>query len=103
VSAPPYTLLFSDEASKVLDDLLRSSHYATKCKKIRKALQLLRDEGPMYPGLQSHKYKTMRGPNGEDVWESYVENKTPGAWRIWWCYGPETETITVYTIGKHPD
>ena len=33
-------------------------------------------------------------------WE--VENRTPGAWRLWWCYGPEADTITLVTVGPHP-
>lgn len=103
MSAPPYTLLFTQEAEAVLDDLNSAPAYATKCKKVRKALQKLRDAGPGYPALQSHKYVSLHGPHGEDVWESYVENRTPGAWRIWWYFGPEQDTITIYTIGKHPD
>ncbi len=56
----------------------------------------------MHTGLHSHKYHSITGPNGEDVWESYVENRTPGAWRIWWIYGPDADTLTVVTIGPHP-
>ena len=24
------------------------------------------------------------------------------AWRLWWCYGPDTDTITLVTVGPHP-
>jgi hypothetical protein len=55
----------------------------------------------------------MIGPNGEDVWESYVENKTPAGWRAFWCYGPDElghedpsgrtiKIITVVAIAPNP-
>ena len=70
---------------------------------VRKALRRLRDVGPSYPGLNSHEYLSLKGPGGEDVWESYVENRTPGAWRIWWIYGPDGDEIVTVSIGPHPD
>jgi len=73
-----------------------------KNKKVRKALRQLRDAGPSYPALNSHKYNSLTGPAGEDVWESYVENRTPGASRIWWIYGPHADGIII-TVGPHPD
>jgi hypothetical protein len=70
---------------------------------VQKALRQLRDAGPSYPGLHSHKYESLTGPGGEDVWESYIENKTPGAWRLFWVYGPDGDELTVVTLGPHPD
>jgi hypothetical protein len=101
VSAPPYVLLYTDEVAKVIDDL-QSPQYVTKLKKVRKALRLLREQGPRHPGLHSHDYQSIRGPGGATVWESYVENRTPSAWRIWWIYGPEQDQITIVMIGPHP-
>lgn len=101
MSAPPFELAYSDEALSVMADLARPAH-TVKRKKVVKALRLLRDNGPAHPGLNSHKYHSVTGLNGEDVWESYVENHTPGAWRIWWMYGPEADALTVITIGPHP-
>jgi hypothetical protein len=101
VSAPPFTLLYADEALRVLDELAKPS-YAIKLKKVKKTLRLLRDVGPGHPGLSSHKYQSLTGPAGEEFWESYVENKTPGAWRLWWMYGPAPAALTILTIGPHP-
>jgi len=101
VSAPPFALVYTDEALHVLDDLAKPA-YAAKLKKAKKTLLLLRDVGPGHPGLNSHKYQSLTGPNGEDVWESYIENRTPGAWRIWWLYGPNPDTLTILTLGPHP-
>ncbi len=81
MSTPPFVLAFSDEASSILDDLQSRKGNATQYKTVRKALRQLRDAGSGYPALHSHNYESLNGPNGEDVWESYVENRTPGAWR----------------------
>lgn len=101
MSAPPYRLTYTRESDAILDDL-EKPQYAVKKKKVAKTRRLLRDPSPAHPGLNSHKYTSLTGPNGEDVWESYVENKTPGAWRIFWTYGPEPDTITILTLGPHP-
>lgn len=90
-----------DEALRILNDLTKPAH-ATKLKKVKNTLRLLRDVGPSHPGLNSHKYQSLYGPDGAEVWESYIENKAPGAWRLWWTYGPSPDTLTVLTIGPHP-
>jgi hypothetical protein len=102
VSAPPFKLLYTREAERVLNDLRAKQQYEPKLKKVRKALRLLAEVGPRHPGLHSHDYQSIPGPGGATLWESYVENKTPSAWRIWWIYGPGDGEITVITIGPHP-
>lgn len=101
MSAPPFTLRREPAADAVLKDLERPM-YAGKLKKVRKALRLLREVGPSHPGLHTHKYTSMVGPRGEEVWESYIENRTPGAWRLFWVYGPKADEITIVTLGPHP-
>ncbi|MDA3644937.1 hypothetical protein LZ318_03855 [Saccharopolyspora indica] len=102
MSAPPFTLIYQPEAEKVLLDLYSKKQYATKFKKVRKTLRLLEQAGPRHPGLRSHAYQSVPAPDGGTLWESYVENHTPSAWRIWWFYGPDEEQITIVTIGPHP-
>ena len=72
-----------------------------RLKAVRKALALL-ESNPRHPGLNTHKYATKRGENGEDVFEAYAENNTPGAYRIFWHYGPGKNVITVIAITSHP-
>ena len=72
-----------------------------KHRKVRRTLGLL-EVNPRYGGLNSHKYETLKGPSGEDVWESYVENNTPAAFRVFWVYGPEPGMITILRITPHP-
>lgn len=97
-----FTLLFTEEAAGALRDLERNSTHAVKLKRVRHTLALL-EANPRHPGLQSHQYESLAGPDGEKVWESYVENRTPAAWRIWWWYGPGKSELTILTIGPHPD
>lgn len=40
-------------------------------------------------------------PKGK-VFEAYAQNKTPGAYRIFWCYGPKKGEITILAITPHP-
>lgn len=94
---------FTLEAQSIMEDLASTPRDRVKSNKVKKAIRQLREGGPAYPGLNSHRYHSLKGPNGEDVWESYVENRTPGAWRIWWVYGPHPDTITIVTVGPHPD
>ena len=81
----------------------------------RKVAKCLAQSGldPRYPALNSHKYATKTGPNGEEVWESYVENNVPAAWRVFWVYGPDEpdeenpagpplKAITIVAITPHP-
>jgi hypothetical protein len=55
-----------------------------------------------HPSLHTHKYDDMTGPSGEDIFESYAQNNTPGAYRIFWFYGPGKGVITVVAIAPRP-
>ena len=55
-----------------------------------------------HPGLHTHKYDSLTGEHGEDVFEAYAENKTPAAYRIFWHYGPGKGRITIVAITDHP-
>lgn len=97
-----HSLVWSEEASAIMDDLERDPTYARKCRKIKKAAAQLQ-VNPRHPGLHTHPYSSLRGPGGEVVYEAYVENRTPSAWRIWYWYGPDRGVITILTVGPHPD
>ncbi|HEY9723294.1 MAG TPA: hypothetical protein V6D47_14890 [Oscillatoriaceae cyanobacterium] len=71
------------------------------CKAVQKAIRYLA-ENPRHPGLNTHEYDSLQGANGERVWEAYAENATPGAYRIFWHYGPGKGIITIIAITPHP-
>jgi len=37
------------------------------------------------------------------VWQSYLENRTPAAGRIFWAYGPGKGEITILAVEPHPE
>jgi hypothetical protein len=72
-------------------------------KQVTKALQYLAHD-PRHKSLQTHKYDSLPHPfdPNDSVFEAYAQNKTPGAYRIFWCYGPYKGEITIIAITPHP-
>ena len=71
-------------------------------KKLVKALGYL-CENPRHNSLSSHEIDDLTRKYGMKIFQSYLENKTPAAGRIFWAYGPEKRDITVLAIEPHPD
>jgi hypothetical protein len=71
-------------------------------KKIGKAFVLLSND-PRHPGLRSHEIEALSRRYGVKVWQSYLENKTSGAGRLYWVYGPDKNEITVIGLEPHPE
>jgi len=75
---------------------------------VRKAIGYL-EINPHHPCLQTHEFTSLSGANGEKVFEAYAQNNTPGAYRIFWHYGPDEAkgkkripVVTVVAITSHP-
>lgn len=96
-----FKIVFSDEAEKQYSNLESSKGLIKRLKSVRKALGYL-EVNPRHQGLNTHKYSSMSGPNGEEIFEAYAENNTPGAYRIFWYYGPDKNKITILAITPHP-
>ena len=71
-------------------------------KKWGKALKLLSAD-PGYPSLQTHEIEPLSRRYGMKVWQSYLENKTSGAMRMYWVYGPDQKDITIIGLEPHPE
>ena len=71
-------------------------------KKLTKTLGLLR-ENPRHRSLASHAIDEMSKRCGFKVWQSYLENNTPAAGRLFWTYGPGRREISVLAIEPHPE
>jgi hypothetical protein len=67
-----------------------------------KALKLL-SANPFYPGLNSHEITSLTQKYGKKIFESYLENRTPGAARMFWAYGPGRAEITILALEPHPE
>lgn len=96
-----FELLLSEQAISDLTKIEGDNSLKKRLKSVRKALAYLQFN-PRHPSLNTHKYTTIKGPNGEEIFEAYAENKTPAAYRIFWYYGPNKSQITVVAITKHP-
>jgi len=94
-------LVFTRVADGQLNELENNPSQLKRLKAVRKGLGLL-ENNPRHPGLNTHKYSDIKGPNGIDVFEAYAENRTPGAYRIFWHYGPGRDVITIIAITPHP-
>lgn len=97
----PFRLLFTDEAKADLKALKLNKGLAKRYKAVLKTLAYL-ETNPRHPSLCTHKYTSLVGQNGEEIFEAYVENKTPAAYRLFWHYGPQKSHITVVSITPHP-
>ena len=71
-------------------------------KQLGKAMTLLQND-PRHPGLNSHEISALTARYGMKVFESYLENNTPKAGRIFWVYGPKKKDITIIGLEPHPD
>jgi hypothetical protein len=101
----PYKLRFAKRAAETLAALEHGgTNEQAKLEQVRRALKRL-EQNPRHPGLASHRYESFPVDRDVKVWDSYVENRTPSAWRIFWCYGPnegDQPVITVLAITPPP-
>jgi hypothetical protein len=116
----PFTLVWTDSATGEFERIEAAARKAqanrlkppkkTKVskqeglfKQVGKAIRLLQSN-PRHPGLNTHKYHSLQNPYQPDgdVFEAYAQNRTPGAYRIFWCYGPSKGELTILAITPHP-
>jgi len=71
-------------------------------KKLVKVLGYLQDN-PRHNSLSSHEIDDLSRKYCMKIFESYLENRTPAAGRIFWSYGPEKGDITLLAIEPHPE
>lgn len=102
-----FRLRWTSEATQTFQGLQRAAEQAArgraKPSKGGKALRQLAVD-PRHPSLNTHEYESLRDPHdpGAKVFAAYAQNKTPGAYRIFWSYGPERGEITILAITPHP-
>lgn len=96
-------MVFTTGAHEELERLKDSPRYAGLVKQIKKTLGFLQTN-PRHPSLQTHVFHSLEHPYNlrEKVFEAYVQQHTPAAYRLFWCYGPKKSQITVIAITPHP-
>ena len=72
-------------------------------KQVAKTVSLLSND-PRHPGLNTHEYDSIENPydKKKKVFEAYAQNRTPSAYRVFWCYGPNKKQLTIIAITPHP-
>ncbi len=81
-----YELIFTPQADSDLQEIENDPSKKNILKAVRKTLGFM-ETNLRHPSLNTHEFTSLKGPNGEKVFEAYVQQKTPSAYRIFWYYG----------------
>jgi hypothetical protein len=103
-------LRFSPTAIKQLEEIENNPALKGVLKQVRKTLGYLETDLEA-KSLQTHEFESLTKRYKRKVFEAYVQQNTPGAYRVFWYYGDdETKkngkripVITVVAIVPHPD
>lgn len=95
-----FKLLFSEVAKQKLKALELDKSKKGLLKQLQKVLGYM-ETNLKHPSLNTHKFSSMSCTLG-DVFESYAQNHTPGAYRIFWVYGPGKGEIYILDVTSHP-
>lgn len=101
LGVPEMKALWDDLQNKTKDGTANGKEKKLH-RQMGKAMWLLSDN-PRHPGLRSHEISALTVRYGMKVWESYLENNTPQAGRMFWVYGPDQGEITIIGLEPHPD
>lgn len=92
-----YTILALSQFKELQQDKSKLNQY----KAIGKAIALMQTD-LRHPSLNTHEYSKLSRDKGYKIFESYAQNKTPCAYRIFWRYGPAKDEIEIIAITPHP-
>ena len=96
-----HELIFTPQADHDLKEIETDPSKKSVLKSVRKTLGLM-ETNLCHPSLQTHVFQSLKGPNAEKVFEAYVQQNTPSAYRVFWYYGPSRKVITIVAITPHP-
>ena len=96
-----HELIFTPQADADLREIENNPSQRNILKAVRKCLGWL-ETNLRHPSLNTHEFRSLQGSGGEKVFEAYAQHETPGAYRVFWYYGPEKEMITIVAITPHP-
>jgi hypothetical protein len=114
-----FTPVWTREAAQTYEELRARVQASLRARGKSRSTKSTRDEGlfkqvhkcithlladPRHPSLQTHVYHSLPNPydKRQKVFEAYVQSKTPGAYRVFWCYGPGKRELTIIAITPHP-
>lgn len=95
-----FKLQFSEQAKLSLNQLKNDKSKKGLLKQVNRILGFM-ETNLKHPSLNTHKFSELTCKLG-DVFESYAQNNTPGAYRVFWAYGPGKREIYILDITPHP-
>lgn len=95
-----FKLNYTDLAKQQFKELQEDKSKHAQFKAVGKALAYMQ-QNLRHPALNTHEYSKLSQQKGYKVFESYAQNHSPGAYRIFWRYA-EKETIEIIAITTHP-
>jgi hypothetical protein len=96
-----FELFLTPEVAKQLQELKNNPGTSRAFKDVVKTLNLMKTN-LRHPSLNTHEYHGIKTEKKEKIFESYAQQKTSGAYRIFWHYGPEKSYLTIMLIIPHP-
>ena len=96
-----FEIFLTDKARNQLQKLKADKGLNKRYNAVRKTIKLLSLD-PRYKSLKTHEFSSLKGPSGEKIFEAYSEQSTLAAYRVFWCYGPGKNQITIVAITPHP-
>jgi hypothetical protein len=95
-----FELEWIPKAQQTFNNLKNNPSEKKRYNAVKKTLTLLATD-PRHNSLQTHEFKSLKGPNGEKIFEAYAEQNTPAAYRILWYYGTVKGVIKIFAITTH--
>jgi poly(A) polymerase Pap1 len=96
-----FKLKLTELAKQQFHELSKDKSKRVQYKAVGKALAFMQ-QNLRHPGLNTHEYDKLSRDKGYKVFESYAQNHTSGAYRIFWRYGPGKYEIEIVAITPHP-
>ena len=114
-----FSAVWTPKAQETYNELKAKAEASLKARQASKKNKATKDEGlfkqihkrirhllrnPKHPGLATHEYRSLTHPydKKQKVFEAYAQQKTPAAYRVFWCYGPKKGQIIIIAITPHP-
>ena len=91
-----FELIFTPQAAERYFELENNRAKHGIFKQLKKALDYLK-ENPRHPSLNTHKYEELSKHYGKEIFEAYVQQNTPSAYRIFFYYSGKGQ-ITIIAI-----
>ena len=97
------SISYTDQAKEQLKELKNDQANKAAHKAVSKILKYMAAD-LRHPSLGTHKYDDYENPidKAKPVFEAYAQNNTPGAYRVFWVYGPDKQQLTILAITPHP-